>query len=109
MKCYLELIKIIKKLKKRLKMETINFRGYSFEIENQDENYYDCKITEEIAGKIKDENPAEYLQWENGEEITATELENFFIHIPKDGTPDEVSISYILQDFWIEDIVFENK
>jgi len=90
-------------------METMDFRGYSLQIENQDENFFDCKITEDIAGKIKDENPAEYLQWENGEEITATELENFFIHIPKNGTPGKVSISYRLKDVWIEDIVFENK
>jgi len=90
-------------------METINFRGYSFEIVNEDENYYDCKITEDIAGKIKDENPAEYLQWEDGSEISINNMTKCAIHIPKNGTPDKVSISYRLKDVWIEDIVFENK
>ena len=90
-------------------METVNYRGFDLEIKNEDENYYDCAISSDIAEKVKAENPCEYLQWEDGSEIHTSKLQNFLIHIPKPGTSDKVSISYIIEDFWIEDIIFEKN
>jgi hypothetical protein len=70
-------------------------------VTNEDENYFYVKINDSIAEDLKIENFPEYLVWEDGTEISKTELSQFNLLVGKVGTTPKFCLSHKKEDYWI--------